>query len=967
MSFRLRRKSRPQAETNIYGGNLRQKRFDGGMNLDAPASEIKDNELVLAENVICREYGLEARPGSVRYNQSSFSMTPSLVYGSAYSPVTYTGTYANYRHIFAYNNTIRTYPDSPNTTYFEATNATSNGTGTGTYAPGTGNTTICPFRRGSLVFTSSKMTYLEPTVAFQVNTPNPVHGVANNTSAAGNFVYRYLFTFSRILVYSQDIGGGYSVPADRMAAGAEVIHESGTNGARYVTGGVSTARGEDYGYINKATAITTSSGTTIPNGDLTGAFGSTGAPGVDSADGHWTHLSIYRTLDVGPTGIDRGDGQGRGNNRALYVWLADIPRSDIGSNYSDITPDSVLQARIDAKNFLLKTRGFEPMPSGDCAEVTSAFVFVADRSNSTRETNLYYCGLSSPETVGYYHPGFQYQRFDDGIRAMKANQDILSIFCNGSSHICALTSITHDTAKLQYIPVLNYFQPIDRKIGIRDWGTLDSIDQNTMIAVCSDASVRIWDGTQWGPDISYGKVNSEIRQIVAASPYTYARGSVGRYSNGSYILWYSKDSSDTYLTSCIQYGFGKNAGYGWTKNTGFVMPYFKNGANHILDNTGVSRLIVQSAATSGGYSSGQLYWVNTFRPFTGATEQGVQMDRFDKDGFIYGNSNSGAEIAQKWRFRELTSSEESEYILHEETHNYFRPLSEASGYRSGTSVSMVVYKDGSTTAYETLTAVPMTADVHFTKEVAARRVQLEVQVNRGATRYIGIDSHCRTLDRINFATAGDNSSSESTTSYPQYQAQLATNLKHWVTRRDFAVDRGSGSVMTITGSPAWASGPDGGSATAYYFSSASLYMSGATTLYSGDFSIFFWIKSYSNGYILEITGDGGGSNLQVSASNTTLTLSGVTATINSVADSSWHSFVLVRSGSTVSVYQEGALVTTLSTAVTYGGGAFKVSFVADVGNIFDVRVYSDAKSAAAISYYYNDVVNNSGNGVLPQV
>lgn len=38
---------------------------------------------------------------------------------------------------------------------------------------------------------------------------------------------------------------------------------------------------------------------------------------------HWTHYSIYRTLDIGEDGVDPITGQG--NNKELYVWVADIP------------------------------------------------------------------------------------------------------------------------------------------------------------------------------------------------------------------------------------------------------------------------------------------------------------------------------------------------------------------------------------------------------------------------------------------------------------------------------------------------------------------------------------------------------------------------------------------------------------------------------------------------------------------
>jgi hypothetical protein len=237
---------------------------------------------------------------------------------------------------------------------------------------------------------------------------------------------------------------------------------------------------------------------------------------------------------------------------------------------------------------------------------------VSDRTNSTSENYLNYCAVSnSPENIGYYFANVQKQRFNQGIRAMRANQDILSIFCESSSHICNMTSYVSDLSKTQSVPFLNYFHAVDRAIGIKDWATLDSVDENTMIAVCSDGSVRKWDTTRWGDDLAYEKVSTEIQQIVPASPFTYERGSVGKYYNGAYYLWYSTNSSDTATTKCLRYGFGKKAGYGWSYYTGFPQPSFKRGVAVVNQTNGVQRLVVIRAST------GKFLWCETFTPFTG--------------------------------------------------------------------------------------------------------------------------------------------------------------------------------------------------------------------------------------------------------------------------------------------------------------------------------------------------------------
>lgn len=987
MSYHLRRKSRPQADIEISGGPLKQSKFDGGMNIDAPATEIKSNEVAYAENVIFREYGIEARAGSVRYSTDHFTgITAANVLAYAYNPASYSGTYQNYRHTINYNGTIRSYKDNPGgtgTEYIDSTQCSEFGNNGSLYAAGTGDCTMIPYLRGFLTFTSSKITYTDPGGSFKVNSPNPVHGLKDDHAAASTHVYQYLFTLSRILTYGTD-PTSYTISADRLVVGAEVVHETGTNGNRFSTGGTSTARDHAYGEVYTANDISTTNTYTISSESLSSAFGSTSGILDNTAGTHFTHVSVYRTLDIGTLGIDPVTGQG--NNSQVYVWVMDVPRN-LGAPTSKIDniSDKTLRERIGSKNLILKTQGFTPMPSGSCAELAGGFMFVADRSNATPETRLSYCAVSAaPENIGYYFADVQNERFNDGIRALKANQDILSIFCNSSSHICNLTSITTELSKIQYVPFLNYFHVVDRAIGIRDWGSLDSVNQNTLIAVCSDASVRMWDTTKWGDDLSYGRVKSEIAQIVPASPYTYTRGSVGRYYKGAYYLWYSKDTSDTATTKVLRYGFGRQAtystsgvmtssgvqaDYGWSFYTGWVYPMFKAGVQVITDNNGVQRLIVMSSVNNGNF-----YWVETFNAYVGSVDTtedlgptSYRLVRKETDLGSNSSSQAGTEIACTVKFREMIAADESNYLVHTETFIKWRPYSVATGYRSGFSVSLVAFKDGSSIPAETVGLQPRTASLKFTTEIAARRIQLAVVVPVGGWRITGLESLFRSLDRINYATSGDVSSSESTISYPQYQAELATNFKHWVTRRVFGLDRANGSILTQTGTITGFTGPDGVANSAYSFSTNSATFSrAASNSYDSDFSITFSAKSPPTN--LDVFRIAGAFPMYVQFTNsTTMNFSGLGSITVTAISAGFPIYHIVRSESVVNVYQNTILKATFTAALTLGGGAFTMGFGTGVGAIYDLRIQSYALSTDAINYYYNDVTTNAGKNTLPMI
>jgi hypothetical protein len=919
------------------------------MNIDVPASEIKENEVAYASNVIFREFGFEARPGTIEISEFGFTgITPSSLYDYTSKVIKFGIFSSNYANIVSYNSTIRFYTENPDTAINSYGFDWSSGSGISASAwnPGTGDTTMVPYRRGFIIFNSAKISYCEASGSFQVNSPNPVHGIKDDNSS-GAFKYRYLVTLSRSSVYGSDGMVSTYTATDRNTAGAELVHESGSNGARYNNAGTSTARQTDYGEVFRATAISVSSAYTLTAADLKAVFSSTSSVTDNSAAAHFTHATIWRTRDFGDAG------SALGNSKVVYYWVADVKRSDIfdGGGYagfSDVYTDDTIQNN----GLILKTQGFDPLPSGSCGEVAGGWLFVSDRTNSTSENYLNYCAVSnSPENIGYYFANVQKQRFNQGIRAMRANQDILSIFCESSSHICNMTSYVSDLSKTQSVPFLNYFHAVDRAIGIKDWATLDSVDENTMIAVCSDGSVRKWDTTRWGDDLAYEKVSTEIQQIVPASPFTYERGSVGKYYNGAYYLWYSTNSSDTATTKCLRYGFGKKAGYGWSYYTGFPQPSFKRGVAVVNQTNGVQRLVVIRAST------GKFLWCETFTPFTGAlddTNSGgsptYAMVRQELDFNNYPNQ-SGTEISSTVRFRELTGNSESDILVHDETFNRWRPRVQADGYRSGMTVSMSAYKDGSVTAYETVTNQPRTASVKFTKEIAARRVQLEVSTNVGAWRYVGIDSFFRSLDKINPAVAGDNSSSESTTSYPQWQAEMASNLNHWVTRRETTLDRATGVEATASGAITLVTGPDTKSESAHVFF-LKTYSWTVSNTYAADFGVSFWIKDPDTN--LDFFTIAGANPMTCKFTNaTTLSFSGLGT--------------VYRSGNTIYVYQNGVLKGTITSSTILGGGNLTLGNLSGGFKIFDFRVFSDNVSTDASTYYYNNVLNEHGDMVCPQV
>lgn len=140
-------------------------------------------------------------------------------------------------------------------------------------------------------------------VYYPINAPIPSVKIENigAKSRTNPYGYRHIYTMSRL--------SGSGSTRNRNTDGVEVELE---------TGGVKYSKTEfDYGEawqdrpVDSANSILVSP-LTCPRDEIT-----------DEAHTHFTHYSIYRTLNIGPSGVDGITGSP--NNTELYIWVADVP------------------------------------------------------------------------------------------------------------------------------------------------------------------------------------------------------------------------------------------------------------------------------------------------------------------------------------------------------------------------------------------------------------------------------------------------------------------------------------------------------------------------------------------------------------------------------------------------------------------------------------------------------------------
>lgn len=786
-----------------------------------------------------------------------------------------------------------------------------------------GNPKIIPYKSDFLVFTAVSVNYVAGSAnvygstayvdatnnvfydvgsTIQCGYPNAAITGSGSQAAATPYGRRYLATFSRIL----DDTGVADYTKNRTTG--NTVFEGPSNGNGY---------GEHW--IASAVSVST------PN---TVAFN-----GIQSqASPHYTHISLYATMDIGVNGIDPVTGSG--NNREIYIWVADIEISQ--ATFSDTVTDDVLRARL-GSGFSLKSRFWKELPLGEVGEVNNNFVYKGLRGGNY----VAYAQNADPRFIGFYNSAFQFFKLDDSLQVIAKSPDMMSFMCSNKTYI-SNPNAYFDAGGNAIAPtyVLQHLTVASENIGVTDWGSFTPMD-NAFVAHCSDHTIRVWNSSYWSDDIASRRINQIVRTMIV--------GSVGIYGSGAYYLFYSTVSTGS-TVSCLRYGFSRDSGFGWGKVTGSAWPVLVNntGAVQFSDGNKSQRMLVFD------YNDAYAYCIETFG---GPTITKVFKDKVAVAG------TGGTDITCTARFPEWTAAEESCDLFHKESYIYDRPYSEATGYPAGFSRTLKAYTDGSTAAASTITGAPAKGDLQFFDKVTGNRIQMEVVFATSGARLTGLGTLCDVFDRQAIGATAANTTDATS------QAALASNLKHWLTRPINLLNRANGSNYTLTGTaPTNVTGPDGKSYGLSFISGAS-YSQSDFTVYS-DFAVHFWVKSgVTSTDVVTISGSRTVNIRFTSTTNIRVIINSNTANVAvSSIGSGWHDFWVMRSGATLWIYQNGILVTSTSTdGNTIGGAAVSVNASGAAMILYDMRTYASVLTAADIAYYYADISSSTlaGNKVLP--
>lgn len=342
----------------------------------------------------------------------------------------------------------------------------------------------------------------------------------------------------------------------------------------------------------------------------------------------------------------------------------------------------------------------------------------------------------------------------------------------------------------------------------------------------------------------------------------------------------------------------------------------------------------------------------------------------DRKKADYGGSSYNAIVAQPARF-----SPEGEHvpIRHTEGHRYFKPYDreqanmpgyDSEGYPEGLKVSLGLIKDGSLAGFASSTEdVPKDGDLVYPDIVEARTLQEYTGIEGAPWLMIGTEGVFHTVDKA--ARPSLRKMTETT-----YRKHLSAMPLFHITR-----NRTTPLLNNATGAEATGvaggrvDGPDGENESAIRFVAPDLGITDTSPeAVSGDFTLLIWLNSILAGDLPLRVWDIGAFHVDIVAGWQLQIDDGVTPVIThdleGFAGMSWVCLVIVRDslyyrvGENSQDFGNYAMV-----SVENYGTAIECCTLAPC-SMFDAKVLPRSISVDEYLYYYNNVTEKNGIGVL---
>lgn len=333
------------------------------------------------------------------------------------------------------------------------------------------------------------------------------------------------------------------------------------------------------------------------------------------------------------------------------------------------------------------------------------------------------------------------------------------------------------------------------------------------------------------------------------------------------------------------------------------------------------------------------------------------------------DSYGGNEIEGTIRLKERTSKAgEYQEIEHVESHIHIRPWKETyrndtgytdEGFRDNHAVTLKFYDNGEpTTPYTKLEDISRYGDYVTRKRLEARRIQEEYIFATAAWRIVMTQEMYMPIDKMS-GPAFDYPSEQ------QWQDEFRGGLL-WLSRDRLRPTYNRNTGRALSGDyDQLTTGPDNQAKSAMAFAAAHSLTTSVADI-TGDFTLSLWLGSMATfpGIFFTCDADAGNLNLSITEDG-----SGVRSLVfndgynawSRVLDwtAGWVHLAVQRTGEYLKIFENGTLIFSNALgddSIVYGGDLIISN--GTILSMFDVRLIETAISSNAMSYYYDQVINN---------
>ncbi len=330
----------------------------------------------------------------------------------------------------------------------------------------------------------------------------------------GDYAYRYLYTYSRLVNLAT---GEPDYSADRFSANLEF--EGPSN--------LGPVAGTDYSAHYESAPISESDPSTFDLQAFVPTLGSPPTPAGANASAYITHLSIYRTLDIGIHGIGLDSDA---NYSEIYIWVADVPIDT--TSYTDTTDDDILRNRFvgastEQEVMSLRSRLWREMARGIGAIGPDFMVTAFPQAQQAS-----YCDIAfNPRLIGFNFPGSQRFILQDPISEIYRTKDLFVFLCPSSTYT-SVSAVNAETGIPGLIPVLTIqnFDPASKVLGIKYGQGVFPVDASSFVTLLSDGTVRVFSADRWGDPLEGTKLHKITEQAKTGAVFGFIKQTL--------LMWY---------------------------------------------------------------------------------------------------------------------------------------------------------------------------------------------------------------------------------------------------------------------------------------------------------------------------------------------------------------------------------------------------------------------------------------------